>query len=83
MSSVARDRLFPARSLPRLGAAIKALRLEKGMTQADLAAAADVSRRWVIEVEGGARGSVELARLLRVLDALEASLMVRDDRGPM
>lgn len=75
------ERLLPARSLPRLGAAIRALRHERGLTQAELAARADVSRRWVVEVEAGAREGVELARVLRVLDALEASLMVRDDRS--
>lgn len=73
-------RTLPARSLPRLGAAIKTLRLERTMTQAELAEAADVSRRWVSEVEAGTRDGVELARVLRVLGALDASLMVRDDR---
>lgn len=73
--------MLPARSLPRLGAAIKALRLDRDMTQAELAEAADVSRRWVGEVEAGSRAGVELARVLRVLDALDASLMVRDDRA--
>lgn len=74
-------RLLPARSLPLLGEAIKTLRLEQGLTQAELARAADVSRRWIGEVEAGARAGVELARALRVLDALGASLMVRDDRA--
>lgn len=73
--------MLSARSLPRLGAAIKTLRLERGMTQAELAAVADVSRRWIGEVEAGSRAGVELARVLRVLDALDASLMVRDDRA--
>ncbi|HEY0188805.1 MAG TPA: helix-turn-helix domain-containing protein [Cellulomonas sp.] len=74
------DRLLPARSLLRIGAAIKTLRLERGMTQAELALAADVSRRWLIEVEAGSRAGIELTRALRVLDALDASLMIRDDR---
>lgn len=74
------DRLLPARSLPRLGEAIKTLRLERGMTQAELALASDVSRRWLIDVESGTRAGIELARALRVLDVLDASLMVRDDR---
>jgi HTH-type transcriptional regulator / antitoxin HipB len=73
--------MLPARSLPRLGAAIKALRLERGMTQARLAQAAEVSRRWVGEVEAGSRVSADLARVLRVLDVLDAPLMVRDDRA--
>ncbi|NKY21715.1 helix-turn-helix domain-containing protein [Cellulomonas denverensis] len=73
-------RLLPARSLPLLGEAIKTLRREQGLTQAELARAADVSRRWVGEVEAGTRTGAELARALRVLDALGASLMIRDDR---
>ena len=80
MAFVTTDRLLLARSLPRLGHAIKTLRLERGMTQVDLAHAADVSRRWVGEVEAGTRRSIELDRALRVLDVLDASLMVRDDR---
>lgn len=75
--------MLPARSLPRLGASIKTLRQERGMTQAQLAAAADVSRRWVGEVEAGSRDGVELARVLRVLDVLDASLMVRDDKAQL
>lgn len=81
MASMSPGRLFPARSMPRLGVAVKALRRERGLTQAELAAAAEVSRRWVSEVEGGLRESVELARLLRVLDVLDASLMIRDDKA--
>jgi transcriptional regulator with XRE-family HTH domain len=73
--------MLPARSLPRLGAAIKTLRLERCLTQAQLADASDVSRRWVSEVEAGTRDSVELARVLRVLGTLDASLMVRDDKA--
>ncbi len=61
-------------------ARIKTAMIEKKMTQAELAKAADVSRRWVVEVEGGTRPGIELERALRVLDALDASLMVRDDR---
>lgn len=75
------DRLLPARSLPRLGETIRTLRHEHGTTQAALAATAGVSRRWIGEVEAGTRASIELDRVLRVLDALDASLVVRDDRA--
>ncbi|RMI04719.1 helix-turn-helix domain-containing protein [Cellulomonas triticagri] len=74
------DRLLPARSLPLLGESIKTLRREQGMTQAELGTAADVSRRWIGDVEAGLRSSVELSRALRVLDVLGASLVIRDDR---
>lgn len=73
--------MFVARSLPRLGQAIKALRLDRGLTQAELAEAADVSRQWIVAVESGAKHGAEVGLLVRALDALGASLMVRDDRA--
>ncbi|MCR6705673.1 MULTISPECIES: helix-turn-helix transcriptional regulator [unclassified Cellulomonas] len=75
------ERTLPARSLTRLGSAVRRLRNDRGLTQAQLAEAADVSRAWLIDVERGDRPGLELARLLRVLDALDASLMIRDDLG--
>ncbi len=38
-------------------------------------------QQWVSEVESGSRESVERARLLRVLDTLDASVMIRDDKA--
>jgi hypothetical protein len=40
-----------------------------------------VSRQWVVTVEQGRTEGIELGRLMRVLDALDASLMVRDDHA--
>lgn len=71
--------ILNARSLPRLGAAVKRLRLDRGMTQAELAGAAGVSRQWLVGLERGKTTGLEVGRLLRVLDELDASLAIRDD----
>jgi HTH-type transcriptional regulator / antitoxin HipB len=63
----------------RLGSAIRRLRTDRGLTQAELAQQAGVSRTWLIDVEKGDKPSVEIGLVMRVLDTLGASLMVRDD----
>ena len=68
-----------ARSLPRLGTSVKALRLARGLTQEALAEAAGISRRTLITLEAGKTPGMEIGRIMRVLDALDASLYVRDD----
>ncbi len=68
-----------ARSLPRFGSAVRALRHRRGLTQAELAAAAGVSRKWIHAAESGRVEGLELARVMRVLDVLDASLWVHDD----
>ncbi|WP_278237008.1 helix-turn-helix domain-containing protein [Isoptericola sp. AK164] len=73
--------LLNARSLPRLGAAVRRLRLDRGMTQAELARRAEVSRQWLVGLEGGETPGLEVGRLMRVLDALDASLTIRDGHG--
>ncbi|MEU4365225.1 helix-turn-helix domain-containing protein [Promicromonospora sp. NPDC023987] len=69
-----------ARSLTRLGTAVRRLRLDRGLSQAALAEAADVSRQWIISLEQGRTEGLEIGRLMRVLDALDASLAIRDDQ---
>lgn len=71
--------LLNARSLPRLGGAVKRLRRERSLTQSELARRAGVSRQWVIALEQGRTEGLEVGRLLRVLDAMDASLTIRDD----
>ena len=68
-----------ARSLPKLGTAVRALRLHRGLTQAELAAAAGVSRQWVVNVEAGRTKGIEVGRLMRLLDTLHGSLYVHVD----
>ncbi|MFJ3408034.1 helix-turn-helix transcriptional regulator [Promicromonospora sp. NPDC090134] len=74
------DQVLNARSLTRLAAVARRLRLERGLSQADLAGAAGVSRQWIINLEQGRTEGLEVGRLMRVLDELDASLAVRDDR---
>jgi HTH-type transcriptional regulator / antitoxin HipB len=71
--------LLNARSLPRLAGAIRALRRARGLSQGGLAQRAGVSRQWVNAVEQGRTDGLEIGRLMRVLDALDASLTIRDD----
>lgn len=71
--------ILNARSLPQLGAAIRQLRTARGLSQGELARRAGVSRQWVITVEQGRTSGMEIGLLMRVLDALDASLTVRDD----
>ncbi|GAA4622581.1 helix-turn-helix domain-containing protein [Cellulomonas oligotrophica] len=52
-------------------------RQERGLTQAELAERADVSRKWVYGFENGAPGRVELALVLRVLAALDVTIDAR------
>jgi len=69
-----------ARSLPKLGEAVRRLRSDRGLTQAQLAEAAGVSRQWVVAVESGSKHGLEVGLIMHLLDTLDASLMVRDDR---
>lgn len=73
--------LLNARSLPKLGVAVRTLRQRRQWSQVELAARAQVSRKWIITLESGQTEGLEVGRLMRVLDALDASLMVRDDAG--
>ena len=52
-----------------LGAAVRQARRDRGLTQADVAALAGVSRPWLSQLENGKR-SVEMGKVLAVLDAL-------------
>ncbi|WP_245858899.1 helix-turn-helix domain-containing protein [Luteimicrobium subarcticum] len=75
------ERILNARSLPLLGQAIRGLRTARGLTQAQLAARAGVSRQWVVAVERGETRGLEVGLVMRVLDEIGASLVVRDDVG--
>ena len=58
-----------------LGAALRAQRKALGLTQADLALAAGVGLRFVVELEAG-KPTVQLMRVLRVIDALGGTLQL-------
>lgn len=59
-----------------LAAAVRGRRLDLGMSQAELAARAHVSRKYVYEFEAG-KPTAELGLILRVLDALDLVLDLR------
>lgn len=56
-----------------LGTALRATRKRLGLTQSDLALAAGVGLRFIVELEGG-KPTVRLEQVLRVVDALGGSL---------
>lgn len=57
------------RNLRQLALAIRARRLALGLSQAELAERAHVSRQWVIEFEAG-KATAELGLTLRLFEAL-------------
>ncbi|MBC8068190.1 MAG: helix-turn-helix transcriptional regulator [Deltaproteobacteria bacterium] len=64
------------RTAQELGARVRARRRELGTTQVELAALSDVGPRFVVELERG-KPTLELAKVLRVLDRLGLQLLVR------
>jgi HTH-type transcriptional regulator/antitoxin HipB len=57
-----------------LGAALRQARLRAGLTQAELAARAEVSRAFVVGIEAGNRPGAELQRVLALVRALEHTM---------
>ncbi|NTW42475.1 MAG: helix-turn-helix domain-containing protein, partial [Cellulomonadaceae bacterium] len=51
------------------------------LTQAQLAERAGVSRQWIVTVEKGDTPGLAIGHIMRVLEALDATLAVRDDAG--
>ena len=51
------------------------------MTQGELAQRAGVSRTWLNQIENGSKTNAELGSLFATLDALGATLMIRDERS--
>jgi HTH-type transcriptional regulator / antitoxin HipB len=62
-----------ARSIRDFAAAVRGRRRDLGMSQAELAARAGVSRKWIYEFEAG-KPKAELGLILRVMDALGIQL---------
>jgi HTH-type transcriptional regulator / antitoxin HipB len=56
-----------------LAAAVRGRRLNLGLSQADLAKQAGVSRPWLSNVETG-KPTAEFGRIMRLLDALDLTL---------
>ena len=77
-----RDRLRPRggaaiHSVHELGAGLRAARKSLGLTQADLALAAGVGLRFVVELEAG-KSTVQLGLAMRVIDTLGKSLLLSE-----
>jgi transcriptional regulator with XRE-family HTH domain len=62
-----------------LGAAVRAERRRLGLSQANLAAQAGVSREWLGRLEHGAR-RLEADKVLSVLQVLDFSLLAKDEQ---
>ena len=62
-----------ARSIKDMAAAVRGRRKDLGMTQAELARRAGVSRKWIYEFEAG-KPTAELGLVMRVLDGLDFDL---------
>lgn len=69
------------RSTRDLGAIVRARRREMGLSQGDLAVRAGVSRPWISYLEGG-KPTIELGRVLRVLEALDLVLQIHTGAEP-
>jgi y4mF family transcriptional regulator len=65
------------RTVSDVAAVVRSRRIARGMSQASLAAAAGVSRKWIIDMEAG-KPAIEMHLLLRALDALDAALVDED-----
>lgn len=64
-----------------LGRLVKAVRTRRAMTQADLATAAGVSRRWLVDLEAG-KPRAELDLALTVLAVLGIGLHAKTPETP-
>ena len=58
-----------------LGASLRAARKQLGLTQSDLALAAGVGVRFIVDMEGG-KPTVRLEQVLRVISALGGRVML-------
>jgi HTH-type transcriptional regulator / antitoxin HipB len=70
---VARRIQVVIRSIRDLAAVVRGRRVDLGLSQADLASRAGVSRKWVYELEAG-KATAEFGLILRVLDAMGLAL---------
>ncbi|MEL4359225.1 MULTISPECIES: helix-turn-helix domain-containing protein [unclassified Luteococcus] len=64
-----------------LGREVARLRAARGLTQAELAAQAHVSRRWLIQVESGHPGA-QVDKLFAVLRALSVHVDLIEHQAP-
>lgn len=67
---VTRNPMMSLRSVDEVGSALKAIRLRRGLTQAEVAAAAGISRKWVSNAERG-KPSADVGLVVAMLRALD------------
>jgi len=67
------------RNIIELGSAVREARLRQGLTQAQLAERAQVSRSFVIGLEAGSKSGAELGRVFSVIKALGLKLQLTVD----
>jgi y4mF family transcriptional regulator len=67
--------MSPIRTPVQLGEALRAARKQLGLTQSQLALAAGVGVRFIVELEAG-KPTVRLQQVLRVIDALGGELQL-------
>ncbi len=68
------------RSIRDLAATVRGRRADLGLSQADLASRAGISRKWIYEFEAG-KSTAGIGTLLRVFDALGLALDVNPNVG--
>ncbi|MGV1003691.1 MAG: helix-turn-helix domain-containing protein [Candidatus Nanopelagicales bacterium] len=69
-------RYGPCRVTSQLGDALRSARRDAGLTQAQLADRAGVSRQWVNGVENNDMASPDLAKLMRVFGVLGVEVLL-------
>jgi HTH-type transcriptional regulator/antitoxin HipB len=70
----------PIASIRDIAAAVRGRRQKLGLSQADVARLAGVSRQWVSEFESG-KPTAELRLVIRLLDALRLSISLDERDG--
>ena len=68
--------------LNELGAIIRRLRTEQGMTQIDLAKKAGVSRAWLIRIERGEIDSPQMGEVMQTLSSLGYAFAIEPKPKP-
>lgn len=65
--------------MAELGAAVRLERHRRGLSQAELAATAGVSREWLVRLEGGAP-RLEADKVLSILNALDIAVVPKEQQ---
>jgi HTH-type transcriptional regulator/antitoxin HipB len=69
-------------SIADVAAVVRGRRLDRGLSQSELARYSGISRKWISEFEAG-KATAEFALVIRVLEALGLSLNLNDAPQPV